>query len=626
MRCEVAERRLSARLDGDRLHRADPALEDHVAGCARCQGFRARAERVRHLARLAPAEPVPDLVPRIMAEVRAGRPGRPVPPAWSRYAAAFVAGGVAAALVAGGLPGLRRGPTPALATAIPRRVAEASTEVTRYRATFDVVERGFHRLVPRRTFTAEIAFVAPERFRAELRDTTAYPDPTWPRNDVLLAGDGDRWLLDAPTTCPRQALPTCAVGGRTVQSVRGREPFDGDTLLPTDIVLPVRTLAGTERVRVVGRTSVAGQEAVVVELAALDATPLFAFLQAGGAWRPFFPQDRVLVSLDAASLFPLAYEVRAAASPERDAWALRMDLDREAPGALLLRAEVRSFHTDVPAGWRPIRGPLASARDEGFRQRPTDGLHRAVGYRPAVPRDLGGLRPYRAGTFASGDRPADEVLLSYTRGLAWLKMRQTRSWSQGALFGDVGPLARQVPLPGGGVGYYEPATGTLGRRLSLHAPGWDLYLESNLPREVLLRVAGSLPVRGALAPEAWLDQVPLDQALSVAPYLLLPRSLPEGYGFWSAHLEGGGVTLYFRRPGTELDGAGIRLHQAEGVGLPPPLDPDVLAVQVRGVTGRYTPARGELEWVEDGVYRSIGGASLDLAGALRVAGSLEVPR
>jgi hypothetical protein len=55
------------------------------------------------------------------------------------------------------------------------------------------------------------------------------------------------------------------------------------------------------------------------------------------------------------------------------------------------------------------------------------------------------------------------------------------------------------------------------------------------------------------------------------------------------------------------------------------MDPDVLAVEVRGILGRYSPVRGELEWVEDGVYRSVGGTALDLAGLLRVAESLEVP-
>jgi hypothetical protein len=80
--------------------------------------------------------------------------------------------------------------------------------------------------------------------------------------------------------------------------------------------------------------------------------------------------------------------------------------------------------------------------------------------------------------------------------------------------------------------------------------------------------------------------------------------------------------MFFRRLGTELDGVGIRLHQAVAEPLPPPVDPDVLAVRVRGVIGRYSPLRAELEWVEDDVYRSLRGAAFDVAGLLRVAESL----
>jgi hypothetical protein len=167
----------------------------------------------------------------------------------------------------------------------------------------------------------------------------------------------------------------------------------------------------------------------------------------------------------------------------------------------------------------------------------------------------------------------------------------------------------------------------------------DLYLESNLRRHDLLRVAGSLPVRGEEVPRGWLvrrgpggvvqEQVPVAQAAVEAPYLLMPRALPAGFRPWVAQLirQGGrtAVSVYFRRPGTELGGTGIVLHQSPNTPLPPPLDPDVFAVRVRGTDGRYSPGRGELEWVEDGVYRSLGGGALDLAGLLRVAGSLHGP-
>jgi hypothetical protein len=633
MRCEVAERELSASLDGETLT-AD--VREHIASCPPCRRFEARARRIRELVRLEPAAPVPDLVPRIMTEVASGpiRPRRAAP-AWMGYAAAFVAGAVAAALVAGGLPALRRGVDPALAAEIPRRVAGAAAEVTSYRATFTITERNFHPRVPRRTFEARVAFEAPERFRARIADTTSYPSPSWPPNDLTLAVDRDRWLLREPLTCPREALPACAYGGVRFRAVVGREPFDGDAALPTDIVLPVRTLSGTERVRVVGESTVLGRDAAVIELAYRDAIPLFHFLHAGGSWRPIYPHDRVLVTLDRETWFPLAYGVFPAEGEERDRWALRNGLPRERPGQPILEVRARSFR----AG--PVSIPrvpsIRTAMDEGFRDRPMSAVAGELGGDPVVPRDLRGLSPYRAGIFRG--RPG-EILLSFSRGLSWLTVRQTRSWRDRSLYGDVGELAEVVQLPGGGVAYYEPATAELGRRLSIHAPGIDLYLESNLPRGELLAVAGSLPITGRAVPDRWLslrlpggelqERVTVDQAIGAAPFVLLPSPLPPGYEPSAAFVLRAEarreVTLYFRRPGAEMDGVGIRVHQASMVGLPPPTDPGAVAVRVRGVTGRYSPSLGELEWVEDGVYRSVSGTAVDPRGLLAVARSLERPR
>jgi hypothetical protein len=631
MRCEVAERELSARLDGESDRRLTEAVQAHLSTCARCRAFVAGAGGIRELSRLEPAGPVPDVVPRIMAEVRRQSTPRRVvrlpgrrPSEWRRYMAAFAAGAVIAALIVGGFPGLRRGPSPALATEIPQEVASASSQVTSYRATFAIVERGYHPRVPRRTFVADIAFAAPERFRAYITDTTSYPGDVWPQGDVRLEVDRDRWLLEAPATCPREGLPACATSERVVQAVTGREPFDGDAVLPTDIVLPVRMLSGTERVRVVGSQEILGREALGVDLAYRDATPLFAFLQAGGSWRPFFPQDRVLVWLDAESWFPLAYEVRAGSSPERPQWAMRNALLEERPGAVLFRAEATALRAGVPAP--PPLEIRDSTRDEGFVDITLERARATVGYEPALPRELLGLNLHRAGVFEASGHPPDEVLVSFAQGLSWLKIRQTRAWSQPALFGDVSELASPVRL-GDGIGYYEPATATLGRRLSIHTSSADLYLESNLPRDDLLRLAASLPARGVAAPANWLSRVPLGDALARAPYALVPSRLPNGYRHWAAELpDGGGVTMHFRRPTVELDGTGIRIHQVVGKPMAPPLDPDVQAVRVRGVIGRYSPARAELEWVEEGVYRSVSGPSMDLAGLLGVAESLEPSR
>lgn len=643
MKHEVIERELSARLDGARDARLDGVVEEHLASCDSCRRFENRARHVREMSRLEPAPSVPDaLFESIVRETRAAQPKhRPsfvprlrIPTVSVRYAAAFVAGALVSAFVFSGSAGLRR-PSPALASDIPQRIAAASREVTAYRATFEITERNFHELVPMRRFLTRVAFSANEKFRAEIEDLSVYPSPQWPKNSTVLSVDEGRWVFTGPLSCPREGLPSCAEGGSDVRSIEGREPFDGDAIFPSDIVLPIRTLAGSERVQVVGHGTVLGRNVVHVNLTYRDAVPLFAYLHAGGSWRPFFPLDPVVLSLDEQTWFPLAYQVRAASSQERGEWAARNGLPSESSGTVLIDAQIRSF--DEHSSPKELALPdVAPTRNAGFRDVDLESLADRVAYQPLLPSYLGGLRLHRAGHYTNGARPKDESLISFARGLAWLKVRQTRSWSEPALYGNVGALATSLNLPDGGLAYYEPASSSLGRRLSIHAPGWDIYLESNLPIKELLRVAGSLPIKGQPAPSEWLirrwpggivrEQTTLERARQVAPYLLLPHSLPSGYRLSVVHVvEAGGtrgVTIYFRRSGTELDGIGVRLHQAAAVELPPPVDPDVSAVSVRGVIGRYSAVRNELEWVEGGVYRSVSANFLDLKGLLRIASSL----
>jgi hypothetical protein len=558
---------------------------------------------------------------------------RPEVRRWARPAAAFLAGAAASALLFSGLPFQRRTASPAFAKEIPHLVAAAARDVHTYRALFDIVERNFRPGVPERRFEGSVWFGAPEVFGAEIHDRTAYPAPSWPRNDVGLAVDGSRWSIWSPPNCPGNAVPPCE---SIYRSVRGREPFDGDAPLPTDIVVPIGALAGTDRVEVLGRSELLGRRVVTIALPYRDATPLFAYLHAAGSWRPFFPSDRVVASLDAETWFPLAYEVRASASPLRQRWVLAHGLPTEHADERLFSVRATQFSTTgSPAA---VSTPITpESRDQGFRDLPVASIADRVGYEPLTPRDLAGLRPYRAGVFEQGSRPRDEALLSFARGLTWLKTRQTRSWSEPALYGNVGTLASEVTLPNGSVAYYEPATATLGRRLSVHANGWDIYIESNLQRGELFRIAGSLPVRGKRVPDAWnvrtwaggivRQRVSLRDAFRAAPYALYPKRLPAGYKLAVAHVVrvsgSSGVTLYFRREGTEPDGIGVKLHQTRAAGLPPPMDPGVLVLSLRGSTARYSPERGELEWIQRGVYRSLTGPSVDLRTLLDVARSLQ---
>ncbi len=619
MRCEAAERELSARMDGEPDRSVVQALEVHLAECGACRAFEAGTRRIREQYRLEMAGPVPDhLLASIVASLEpaeAGAGARRKIRALRPALAAFLVGAIASAVLVGGFE--PRSPGSALAKEIPGLIAGASAQVDGYVAVFDITERNFHAQIPLRRFETTVKFGARERFRAVTRDKNRYPPGDWPRNDVTLEVDGGRWRLEAPSLCPRLALPACGKPAVQERSVAGREPFDADAILPADFILPLRTLAGSERVDVGDIGRIAGRDVVQVRLAYRDARPLFAFLQSGGSWRPFYPSDQVVVSLDRSNWFPVAYEVRASASKIRAGWAAAQAVSGDKTGQVIFKAVAKNveFKPDVEVD--AIQA-TPEARDAGFVDLSMDATGERVGFPPLEPSVLQGLSRYRSGAY-EGPTRRGESLISYTNGLSWVKIRETRTWNQPALFGNVGPLATPVELPGGGIGYYEPATETLGRRLAIHASDLELYVESNLPGNELLELAGSLPVKGMPIPQEWStrrwaggivrEQITLEQAEARAPYLRIPRQRPAGYQVSAVQLvtagDDTGATVFLRRPGMEADGVGIRVHQAIAESMPPPMDPGVSLVRLGQLNLRYSPSRGEIEWVEDGVYRSI---------------------
>jgi hypothetical protein len=83
-------------------------------------------------------------------------------------------------------------------------------------------------------------------------------------------------------------------------------------------------------------------------------------------------------------------------------------------------------------------------------------------------------------------------------------------------------------------------------------------------------------------------------------------------------VDGRTVTLAYAGPGSR----GFLLVQTPGDRLAPPLD-DPAGVQVRGADGRWSPARGELEWVERRRVLSLHSTTLSLEELLAIAASLE---
>jgi Putative zinc-finger len=640
MNHEQAERLLSARLDGERLApRAQAALDRHLETCAECRAFERGAYRLRESARLELAPAVPDLVGPIMAAVRAEprqvarlreiRPKRTrrLIPRLAPVAAALLVGAITGSFLVGG-PWQRDGGSALAANDVTEGIAAAAVRLDAYQATFAIRETHFSPEVPVRDLTMSVWFSAPERFRLDVVDDTDYPAPTTP-TDLRLVVNHATWYASGPAPCGTRRCPM------RESAVRNRLPFSTSAPLPADLVLPVSTLTDPDRVTVLGRGTVLGRPAVQVEVPFERARPLFPFLEIGGAWRPFFPNDRVRIWLDERSWFPLRWEVFPATGAERDDWELRFGLPEEPslrPVFSVTALDVGMGEPDDHVFEIPA---TATTRDQGARPVRLEDVERRVGFDPVAPASVAGLDLYRA---VIPEKEPRGALVAYADGLAYLTLGETRSWTGDSPFGSVGVQAEEVALSGGGVAYYEPASGERARRLSIHAAGTDLYLESNLSRTELLAAAASLPVEGLPMPDAWrvrgsgdavIERVTLAQARGAVAFpITLPRSLPQGFGLASVELVDAGndvgMTLYFRDRDADAGIGTIRLHLEPANALPPASSANQAMVDVGSlpIPGRYTPDRSQLEWIDTGIYRSLDAPGLSLDGLLGVARSI----
>jgi hypothetical protein len=615
--CADVRTELSAKLDGELDDATLARIEAHLESCPACRRVEGDLRAVRRAVRVQPVPPVPDLTESIMKRVRAEGPqARRRDDRRAHFRTALIAAAAAALLFIGvTTPFVEREPADVAAAAeIVRKVKDAARTLTSFRATYTIVERNWHPDVPVRHFKAEVWFHAPERFRLQLRDLTAYPDPQrWRGNDVDLIAGPRSWWIEEPFSCPVEALPDCAVAThRQQRSIVRRAPFDGTTALPTDIVVPLETISGAAGLDVIREERVAGRTAHRVELTYRQALPLVAALEPGGSWRPFYPQDRVELWVDKSTSIPLRFRIIAAEFPERTRWAETNYVD-DKPGQVLLDVEATSFGTrPLPSGRFKVPRPGARI-DAGFTPRSFDAL--AAGRAPSR---TAGLAPYRAGV------SRNTTVLSYADGLVWLKISYDRSSGGGAADPAI---AEQMRL-GAGYGYYRPADESLRRRLDVFGRGVHVRLESNLGREQLKAVGESLPVRGhrialggrgtrvgarAISNLAWAEQ-----PSRLAPGLNVAR--PTSAVLYGGH---GDQTLvaYYRSPEAEYDGFGIRITQRIGGSLPPSSE-TFLPVWVNGVRARWSPERSELEWVDGGVYRAVRAPSFDLATVVAIARGL----
>jgi hypothetical protein len=196
-------------------------------------------------------------------------------------------------------------------------------------------------------------------------------------------------------------------------------------------------------------------------------------------------------------------------------------------------------------------------------------------------------------------------------------------------------LAEEVALPEGGIAYYRPAGALLRREVDVFGRTSHVHLESNLPREDLLAVAGSLGIEGGKGARAAriggqrVMRIDPRRALRRAGFAQAPQELPAGYD--PDHPSGALVfdsrtgprtlVVFYRGEEAEYDGYGIRVAQSRGRDLPP-ASGRFEVFGFRGTRARWTAELGLLEWIDDDVYRSISAPSLDLPTVVSIAESM----
>lgn len=584
----VAPEDISARLDGELPSDVAASIDHHLAECAECQGERERLEKVRAALRVRSSDEIPDLVTTIIEGVRTeGLATRRSDRRWATArisAVGFAAGFLL--LISTSAPWRSTTGDVAGAAEIARAVRSAAARPTEYRATAVVTERGWHPDVPRRDFEVELFYAAPESFRLEMTDLTDYPSGSWPRNDVELITDGRRWSLSEPETCPVAASPACPVAaGKVVTRIVDRPPFDGTTGVPTDLIVPLETVASSSGgFSVRDREEVAGRDAYRIEMSVRDGTPLIRSLQAGGSWRTLDPSFRMEVLLDEQTWFPLGFDV----------------FDTNETVALSMRVveftrEVDDLVFDVPQ-----RG----ARSGGWRERDWGSVERIE------PAYLARLGRHVAGTLGGTSRIA-----TYARGATWLKVTYAQP-------SPVPPDPGEFIVLGRTEAFYRPAGQELRRVVNIYGRDEHVRLESNLSRRDLLRVAASLPSIGATYPVS----PPSAAAISSADGARLPSVLPHGYSFSSgtkASVHGRTTTVaHYRAEEIDLSGDGITISSATATSMLPPTSMRSQVVRFSGIEARWLPERGELEWIDGRLYLSVRAPSFDLATVAAIAKGL----
>lgn len=631
MNCRRAQPLLSAAMDGVHLSGADRrAVEDHVAGCASCSAFERGALQVRTAVRIRAAESVPDLTDRIMATVARGterparrpfRSGRPVRPRrFVPVIAAAIAGLMVGSLLVGGP--WRAHPHTAWASEIELGVRQAAPSIDAFQGSYTITERGLAPDVPERTLTMDLAFLAPQRFRLDVHDDTVYPSNAWTPTNLTYVENMPATYLSGPSGCLGTVQPVDCARGTTIAKAR----YSSAPPVPADLIVPLATLGSVDGIQVIGEAELDGHDTVQVQMPFSRAGPLFPFLSLGGTWRPFFADDPVTVWLDTTGWYPVQMQITPSPDAARKDWEMRFGLPHEATGTPILDVSLGSVSDSRP-------DPAVFRIHGRHVVSPVD-MPRVFGYTPAEPTApaplslVAAIAPKRAPS-------APTSVLLYADGLDYLRVAEDRRWSGPGPFGPIGLEAEQVRLPGVGPALYEPSGDGLGRRLSLHAAGTDLFLESNLSRDELLAIASTIGVHATPLPTSWrvvhagdLTLVRADprsslRTMGVDPGVL---SLPDGYVPASAtrSVEQGvavGMTVTFRQRDSDSMGPPLQIHVGTARDTAIDAAPDPERVSIGTTSARYSQSGSVVAWTHEGRSWSVQG-DVDLAHLVAIASSV----
>ena len=106
----------------------------------------------------------------------------------------------------------------------------------------------------------------------------------------------------------------------------------------------------------------------------------------------------------------------------------------------------------------------------------------------------------------------------------------------------------------------------------------------------------------------------------------MPPALPGGYVLASVErtvVRGtDGITLLLRQTDSDLGAGPIRIHLEAADALPPAAAGQE-TVALGTADARWTPSKGHLEWIAEGVVRSIDGPGLDLETLTAVSAAVE---